>query len=531
MSETMGALAHNIMMGRYSHDGKETWSDIAKRTGENVLGALGFEPDHATTKYVVSLIEQRKFMPGGRYLASSGRDYHQVQNCLLLRAEDSVEGWGDLLNKCAVALMRGAGVGVDYSAIRARGSKVATTGHKAGGPVALMKAVNEVGRQMKEDNRLAAIWAGLSWSHPDIFDFITSKDNSPEIRALKEQDNSLPLPMEYTNISVILDREFFEAYHNDNHIRHRHAKRVYWFTVKRMLKHGEPGFSVNFDNPRESLRNACTEITSEDDSDICNLGSINIARIGNVVEFRDVVRAATLFLLAGTVYSDLPYDKVREVREKNRRLGLGLMGVHEWLLQRGHQYGPNNQLEEWLEVYRQSTVYAHQFADQFGLSRPVKTRAMAPTGTIGMLAETTTSLQPIMCVAYLRRWKDGDIWQEKYVVDPTAQRRIEAGMDPDDIEDAYKISFATQVDMQAWFQKYVDHGISFTINLPHPVTEENEIKSYGEQLLIKLPQLRGVTVYPDGARSGQPITPVSYDEAVNPEVYQEDQCLSGSCNI
>ena len=157
---------------------------------------------------------------------------------------------------------------------------------------------------------------------------------------------------------------------------------------------GEPGFSFNFgDKQNETLRNACTEVTSEDDSDVCNLGSINLGNISSLDEFKDVVGLASKFLVCGTLRADLPYDKVYKVREKNRRLGLGLMGIHEWLLQRGEKYEVTNELHQWLQVYRsESERAANEHCDRFFISRPVAYRAIAPTGSIGILAKQKLAL-------------------------------------------------------------------------------------------------------------------------------------------
>jgi ribonucleotide reductase alpha subunit len=826
-------FAEAIYKQKYSQTGKtgvkENWYEIAARV--SVAVGLGTKLSQAETNALYDLICERKFMPGGRYLYAAGRPFHQTQNCLLLRAEDSREGWADLLHKSSMALMTGAGIGVDYSAIRPEGSLISRTGGKATGPLALMQMVNEAGRHIMQGGaRRSAIWAGLSWKHPDIFKFIDMKNWSPEVRKLKEQDFNFPATMDGTNISVILDREFFDAYEAGD----SHAREVYWRTVKNMLSMAEPGFSVDYDDPRESLRNApvsgwtrvltrlgydyvyrladrpvtiwtgkqwvdgvvfkrtksdadvvrvsltngrsivcdpehpfmvkrylgagrdkkvevvrvpaaelcaddkiasdlpqpapeecqigadyglgfvfgdgsirnyrgelsvhtetkrqayiracdvldaktvsspdrayfkciysdkesllwhklsaqfiagwfdadgcwtrgllrisnrdrdalhllqesldalgiksvvradgesnfkpgnrmytlgvlsdsllrfremiptvriqidlpksyvpyraseirvvsvealaekedvfccdvgveehsfmaegvlvsnCTEITSEDDSDICNLGSLNLARFETLEEFSVAVELATMFLLAGTLYSDVPYEKVDQVRSKNRRLGLGLLGVHEWLLKRGKSYGEDAELATWLEAYRTiSEETAARVADAWGISRPVKTRAIAPTGTIGIVAETTTGCEPIFCVAYRRRYKgeDGVTTKFQYVVDPTAKRLIDAGIDPDSIEDAYTLAenVERRVAFQAWLQQYVDHAISSTINLPEWGSELNNeatVTQFGEMLLKYLPKLRGITCYPDGCRGGQPLTRVKYQTAV-----------------
>jgi ribonucleoside-diphosphate reductase alpha chain len=519
----MSTFATNVMNHKYAHtkiDGtKETWEEIANRVAKNVLRAV--PATKAQVRRTEELIRNRVFIPGGRYLYASGNEYHQTQNCLLMRVEDTREGWGDFLNKGATGLMSGAGVGADYSLLREEGAPIRKTGGKASGPLALMQAMNEVGRASKQGgDRRAALWAGLRWSHPDIFKFIRMKDWTPDVKSLKAKDFNFPAPMDGTNISVGLNDDFFEAYHNPKHKLYAHAQAVYWETIAHMLETGEPGFSVDIGpNAGETLRNACTEVSSRDDSDICNLGSINLARINSLAEMLEAVELGTAFLLAGTEYSDVPYPKVAEIRQKNRRLGLGLMGVHEWLLTHGFKYGPNEELKKYLEVYTESTRFAAQYAGTWGLSVPVKTRAMAPNGTIGIVGETSTSLEPIFCAAYKRRYAKGDVWAYEYVIDPTAKKLVDIGVRPENIEDAYSLAADVErrVAFQAWFQQYVDHGISSTINLPAWGTEFNNagrVQGFGNMLIEYLPELRGITVYPDGARGGQPLNPVLYKTAM-----------------
>lgn len=374
---------------------------------------------------------------------------------------------------------------------------------------------------MQGGARRSAIWAGLRWDHPDIMKFIGLKDWPDHIRKAKEKDFNAWAPMDGTNISVQLDDEFFMAYHDEYNPRHIWAHMVYAHTMRHMLETAEPGFSVDTGiNHRETLRNACTEVTSEDDSDICNLGSINMARVDTAEEFRSIVRLGTAFLLAGTLYSDIPYTKVGEIRTKNRRLGLGLMGMHEWLLKRGYRYEQNAELASWLDIYKESDQYAATYAAQWGLTIPVKTRAIAPTGTIGIIAETTTGIEPIFCVAFRRRYLDGTAWKAQYVLDPTAQRLIAGGAKPDSIEDAYTLAgdIERRVRFQAFVQGYVDHSISSTLNLPAWGSEQNNqgtVEAISNMLIRYLPRLRGITAYPDGCRGGQPLTPVKYETAVS----------------
>lgn len=515
----MSFFAKTVMNEKYSHtlpDGSlETWPQIAHRVASSVLSAVN-APAWMVEK-AEAAIRDRKFMPGGRYLYASGRDLHQTQNCLLLRAQDSREGWSQLLYKASMALMTGAGIGVEYSFIRPEGTLIKRTGGRATGPLALMQMLNEAGRGIRQGgDRRSAIWAGLRWDHSDVFKFIRMKDWSPEVRALKEKDYNFPATMDGTNISVGLNREFFEAYSDTSHPKHTLAQTVYWETVRRMLKTAEPGFSINFDD--EDLRNACTEVISADSDDICNLGSINMARVSSLEEMKELVEIAVAFLLAGTVYSDVPYGDVDIIRSKNRRLGLGLMGLHEWLLVRGKQYGPDAELEQYLKIYSGSTDVARRWATEWNLSAPVKTRAIAPTGTIGIVAETTTGIEPILCVAYKRRYLKGQVVHYQYVIDPCAQKLIDNGIDPESIEDAYLLAenVERRLAFQAWVQGFVDHAISSTINLPSwgsPLNNDDRVRDFGEMLIRYLPRLRGMTVYPDGARSGQPLQPVRYHTA------------------
>lgn len=546
MTTEMSKFASTIMQQKYSHTLKsgelETWDNIAYRVSKNVLKAVGADAEQI--RRTKELISQRKFIPGGRYLYATGRQYHQVNNCFLFRADDSREGWADLMEKGTLSLMSGGGIGTVYSDLRAEGALVRKTGGFSTGPIALMQMQNEAGRFiMQGGSRRCAIWAGLHWNHQDCQKFIWLKNWSPEIRALKAADFNFPAPMDMTNISVILDDDFFEAYHDLKHPQNAYAHSIYWSAIRSMLKTGEPGFSIDIGvNRNENLRNACTEVTSEDDSDVCNLGSINMSQIGSLQEMREVVELGIAFLLAGTVYSDVPFAGIDKIRHRNRRLGLGLMGLHEWLLKNGKKYGPDAELEEYLKIYASSDKLVKPYAKKWHLNLPVKTRAIAPTGTIGIVAETTTGIEPILCAAYKRRYLKGQVWHAQYVVDPTAKRLLESGITEEQIEDAYSLAedVERRVSFQAWVQQYVDHSISSTINLPKwgsEINNEQTVRHFGGIFMKYLPKLRGLTVYPDEARGGQPINPVKLSTALSKvgEVFVEagDICdisgKGGSC--
>jgi ribonucleotide reductase alpha subunit len=285
----------------------------------------------------------------------------------------------------------------------------------------------------------------------------------------------------------------------------------------------------------------CTEVTSSDDNDMCNLSAVNMARIETKEEFHEVLGLVVPFLLCGSLYSKLPVPDMYRVREKNRRIGVGLMGVHEWLLKRGHRYGRCDELAEWMQVYSTTGIIANYWADRLNISRPVATRSIAPTGTISIVAETTSGIEPIMAVAYKRRYLDGSEWKAQCVVDPTAKRLIDQGVDPELIEDSLTLAedVERRMSFQSWLQAHVDHGISSTINLPpwgSSLNNEGTVTSFGNTLLKYLPTLRGITAYPDGARMGQPITRMPYHEAISRAgvVFldgSDEQCPTGVCGI
>jgi ribonucleotide reductase alpha subunit len=283
----------------------------------------------------------------------------------------------------------------------------------------------------------------------------------------------------------------------------------------------------------------CTEVTSEDDSDVCNLGSLNMANIDSLDEFDTVIDLATKFLLCGTLIADLPYEKVYKVREKNRRLGLGLMGVHEWLLKRGYKYEVNAEMHEWLSLYKNRSNYtARKFSDRLSISRPVAVRAIAPTGSIGILAGTSTGIEPLFAVAYKRRYLKGrHQWVYQYVVDSTAKIIIDLyDVDPQSIETAVDLAsdYERRIKFQADIQDYVDMSISSTINLPAWGTElnnESTVVPFAKTLAKYAHRLRGFTCYADGSRGGQPITPVDYREARQNEGQEYEERFFDVCEI
>lgn len=515
-------FAENIWNQKYRQGPNDDWGAAAEAMVDDVCGThQGTATPLMSMSDRIDLAEHIKsfrFVPGGRYIYYRNRPFHAWNNCYLLRAEeDTREEWANIMWRSASCLLTGGGIGIDYSRLRPKGKPLSRTGGTSSGPIPLMEAVNEFGRQcMQGGSRRSAIYASLHWQHEDIPDFLRAKNWDDRTRELKATNFNAWAPLDMTNISINYDDRSLETpggLENNN---------VFLQNVRQAMETGEPGFSFNFgDKQNETLRNACTEVTSEDDSDVCNLGSINLGNISSLEEFKDVVTLASKFLVCGTLRADLPYDKVYKVREKNRRLGLGIMGLHEWLLQRGQPYEVGAELRQWLEVYKdESKRSADEHCDRFYISRPVAYRAIAPTGTIGILASTTTGIEPLFAVAYKRRYlTNGTQWKYEYVIDATADRLIkEYNVNPESIDTAYKLSndYECRIKFQADIQDYVDMSISSTINLPSWGSKGNadtDVGHFATILAKYAPRLRGFTCYPDGSRGGQPITECSYEEA------------------
>jgi len=546
-------FSEDIFNHKYRHDNAETWAALAHTLVEDVCvspiqsGGTDLYFSKEDRQQLEEYIRDMKFIPGGRYLYYAGRLNKFFNNCYLLKAEeDTREDWANLSWKSESCLMTGGGIGIDYSVYRGEGTPIKRTGGEASGPIPKMNMINEIGRRvMQGGSRRSAIYASLNWQHADINKFLVAKDwasmpvgsTGKTLWDIKQEDFNFAAPLDMTNVSVNYDTAWLLNYYETGEVGP-----VFQENIKQAMKTAEPGFSFNFfDKENETLRNACTEVTSEDDSDVCNLGSLNFGRIETISELKDVVRLATMFLICGTLKAQLPYDKVYQVRAKNRRLGLGFMGVHEWLIKKGYKYEVSPELHQWLSVYKgESDKISKEFADKLSVTRPVANRAIAPTGSIGILAGTSTGIEPIFAVAYKRRYLKGNTrWVYQYVVDSAAQELIDLyGTDPEDVESALDLAsdYERRIKFQADVQDYVDMSISSTINLPawgSKLNNEDTVEAFANTLASYAHRLRGFTCYPDGSRGGQPLTSVPYSEAVEKlgKEFEEAVATHDICDI
>lgn len=251
-------FAETIFRQKYAQGPNDTWDALAERLVEDVCGsswgtkqALMSDSDR---KDLVEHIKTMRFIPGGRYLYYAGRPYKAYNNCYLLRAEeDTREEWSNVTWRAMSCLMTGGGIGIDYSRLRPAGKPLSRTGGIASGPIPLMSAINEIGRNvMQGGSRRSAIYASLNWQHEDIPEFLKAKNWSPSVQELKSQDFNFPAPLDMTNISVNYDDEAI------THGLGLENNPVFIENCLQAMSTGEPGFSFNFgDKQEETLRNAC----------------------------------------------------------------------------------------------------------------------------------------------------------------------------------------------------------------------------------------------------------------------------------
>jgi ribonucleoside-diphosphate reductase alpha chain len=490
------------------------------------------------------VIGPMKFIPAGRYLYYAGRAIHAWNNCFAyIGKEDTREEWGRLNHSITSALMMGGGVGVDYSIFRPAGRLLERTGGTSSGPIPLACIHNEIGRYvMQGGSRRSALYGSLAREHDDIEAWLYAKNwhdmpvpgTDLTLLDMKSNNFNYPAPLDMMNTSVNYGNEWLA-------LPYREVDPVFAENTTQAMRTGNPGFSFNFkEHANETGRNACAELTTADDSDVCNLGSINFSRIETREELRQVVSLAAKFLICGSIRSELPDPTVRAVREKNRRIGLGIMGLHEWLLKRGLDYEVGPELRSWLNVWQTWTKKAaDEHCDRFYLNHPIAYNAIAPAGTIGMLAGTTTGIEPLYAVAFKRRYLvDGVRWMYSYVVDPTAELMLQQGVPLSIIEDNTALALSQRIEQRISFQAdvqgFVDMGISSTVNLPAWGQASLEPKDVAKIIAKYAPRLRGLTFYPDGAVGGQPITAVPYEEARKQVgvVYEDNGgCASGVCGV
>ncbi len=559
--------ARRVLKKRYlkkNRKGKvvETPEQMFRRVARHIAKAekkYGDTSDEQEKKWediFYELMTEGHFLPNSPTLMNAGRPLGQLAACFVLPVEDSMEGIFGALHHAALIHKSGGGTGFAFSRLRPKNSTVGTTGGVASGPVSFMKIFNTATEQVKQGGtRRGANMAILRVDHPDIMEFIYSKQSSSELNNF--------------NISVAVSDKFMEAVdrkddydlidpRDQKTVGRLNAAEVYQSLVEQAWKNGDPGIifldRINQDNPTPQLgeiesTNPCGEQPLLP-MEACNLGSINLAKFvlengdGPVIDYEGLktVVSATVRFLDNTIdMSKYPLAEIDEMVNGNRKIGLGVMGFADMLYQLKIPYNSEEALETAETVMRFIQENAHEasqyLAEERGAfpnweesiyqERGFKLRnatctTIAPTGTLSIIAGCSSGIEPLFALSFVRNVMDNEQLFEvnPYFEEVANERRFYSRelMDeiaksgsikkikqiPKDIRDvfvtAHDVSPEWHIRMQAAFQKYTDNAVSKTVNLPHDATADDVMKVYN--LAYEL-GCKGVTIYRDGSKENQ----------------------------
>lgn len=497
-----------------------------------------------------------------------------AHNCFNVPTGDSIEQIGQHLKDCLTLWSDGGGVGTTFTPLRPKGTPIAGKGGHSSGLVSFIEAADHVSNTIESGgSRRAAALAAVDVSHPEIMDFIDAKLTHGTLS--------------HFNISVIISRDFLSAVEagaewefrfNQKSYGSMPARKIWEKIVTNMVKCAEPGILVrdNFSKNNSYYFdpivgfNPCGEATLGAYG-ACDLGSLNLPNFitGNVNtnwrKLEQTIRTSVRFLDNVLDVNKYSLHEVQVSAMNSRRIGLGVMGLAEYLFAKGVRYGSikaTHEVEKLMRFIRDITYMASvELAAEKGAfpkfdpvlygrssfvqKLPAKLRmaikkhgirnvtcmAFAPTGTISLIPEVTGGIEPLFSKGFIRK----DRVSERVYIHPLYQKIIMSGQElPDWFVDSFDLKPEDHFEMQALCQKYVDGAVSKTINMPKGTTDDQ----LSDLLLEYANDLKGVTVYVDGSREGAPLTPITHEKAVeyiNSELSDltEDEvgCATGTCEI
>ncbi|MEM4336563.1 MAG: adenosylcobalamin-dependent ribonucleoside-diphosphate reductase [Candidatus Woesearchaeota archaeon] len=547
-----------------------------------------------TTETFYNLMTELYFLPNSPTLMNAGRELGQLSACFVLPVYDDTTQIFEQLKNTALIHKSGGGTGFSFSRLRPRNDIVKKTSGVASGPVSFMYIYNQATETMKQGGtRRGANMGILRVDHPDIVDFINSKaiSNEKNAQILEKIEKIFPLKkimgdnyklieriliesnqLNNFNISVALTDKFMEAVkenknytlvnpRNKKKIKEINARNIFDLIINRAWQNGEPGVifidRINKYNPTPHLgeiesTNPCGEqplLPYES----CNLGSINLAKIVKEEKIdypllEKIVKESVHFLDNVIDVNKFPLPEVEEITKKNRKIGLGVMGFADMLIQLQIPYDSDKAIDiaeevmkfirdkgreasielaekrgtfpEWEKsIYNKDSPY---FKGEHLRLRNATITTIAPTGTIAMIADVSSGIEPLIALSAVKNVMDGTaiktinpyfekIAKEKgFYSEDIMQEIIKNGSVkdikglPEGIKRIFKIageiSPEQHIKIQAAFQKYTDNAVSKTINLPTEATPQDIEKAY--MLAYEL-GCKGVTVYRNNSRETQ----------------------------
>lgn len=568
----------------------ETPRELFRRVAISVSeGEAAFKSKHSREEVEEAffrMMAELEFMPNSPTLMNAGTPLGQLSACFVLPVEDSMEGIFGALRNMAIIHQSGGGTGFNFSRLRPKGDLVASTKGEASGPVSFMSIFNQAtGVIVQGGRRRGANMGILRCDHPDIVDFIEAKTDE---KAFSNFNLSVGVTDGFLD-AVKKNKSFdFINPRTKKKVKSLNARALFDLIVYSAWRTGDPGLvfldEINRHNPTPQAgeieaTNPCGEIPLLP-YESCNLASINLSRLVENGSFaweklKDKIRWGVRFLDDVIEVNRYPLPQIREMTFSNRKIGLGVMGFADMLVKLGISYtdpGARDLALKLMRFFRDESLKSSQeLAGERGVfpnyehsvysRKNIKLRnatlnTVAPTGTISIIANCSSGIEPLFALSYVRNVLSGT---KLYEVNPLFEEELrrrglyskailaEVGKRgsiqaveslPPELRKifvtAFDISPEQHLRIQAAFQEFTDNSVSKTINLPPDSTVEDVRKIY---LLAHELRCKGITVYRYGTKRNQVL---SFDSRAGQEreedlsfIMAEPEysggCVSGMC--